>query len=417
MQPVGLYAWGGPGTIRLLRVKYHAPRINEASFMALYDDAALAEAKDKLGVTDMWVTSSWGFSNATEQPDRRFIVERLPNFAQYDIAPHAYVQGLNLVTDEFADQDVFCRDPHGRLLPYSKGRSFTCPNKPAARAVIRQRVEAACVHPFAGVFIDNLMFGLPPFLVRQDYTSFFGCECEHCRAAFRQQYGYALPTGPRRSPQQIADTLDFRARTLTDLCAEMAGITRSAGKVFGVNLYDPYWHTPEFHFGYSLSGLAPHLDYYLIENHALAASNRHLLPLIEADDKPVFVVSYRDGISHDAAYTQADLDAIWSEAAALGYYPALKATEYVTDGVWHALDMSNIHAPRRDACPPRADLPVPSPVPPSGWMDRRTAELGSALYAPALHTALENPLLARAVSRLKLDTRVMRTGRRYGPTP
>ncbi|WP_162909716.1 hypothetical protein [Aggregatilinea lenta] len=413
MQRVGLYAWGGPGTIRLLQVKYHAPRIDAASFMALYDDAALAEAKDKLGVTDMWVTFSWGFSTATEQPDRRFIVERLPNFAQYDIAPHAYVQGLNLVTDEFADQDVFCCDPHGRLLPYSKGRSFTCPNKPAARAVIRQRVEAACAHPFAGVFIDNLMFGLPPFMVRRDYTSFFGCACEHCQAAFRQQYGYALPTGPRRSPQQIADTLDFRARTLTDLCAEMSCITRDAGKTFGVNLYDPYWHAPEFHFGYSLAQLGPHLDYYLIENHALAASNRHLIPLIAADDKPVFVVSYRDGIGHDAAYTQAEIDAIWCEAAALGYFPALKATEYITDGTWHALDLSGIHAPNRSGCAERTDISASEPVRPSRWIERRLADAGSAIYAPTLRASLENTILAHVVSRLKLDTRVMRAGRRY----
>lgn len=413
MQRVGLYAWGGPGTIRLLQVKYHHPRIDEASFLTLYDADTLAEAKQKLAVTDMWVTYSWGFSDTTEQPDRCFIVERLPNFEQHGIAPHAYVQGLNLVTREFAGQDVFCRDKRGRLLPYSKGRAFTCPNKPAARAIIRQRVEAACAQPFAGVFIDNLMFGLPPFLVRSDYTSFFGCACEGCQTAFRQQYGYALPVNARTGTQQIEDYLSFRARTITDLCAELSGVARSAGKAFGVNLYDPYWHAPELHFGYSLAQLGPYLDYYLIENHALSGSNRHLIPLIEAADKPVFVVSYRDGIGHDAAYTPQQIDAIWSEAAALAYSPALKATEFVTGGVWHALDLSGVHAPTVSGCGTAPDPVTPDPIRSSRWIERRWADAGSEIYAALLRVALENPMLAGLIMRLKLDSRVLRTGRRY----
>ncbi|MCD4686006.1 MAG: hypothetical protein K8S97_08720 [Anaerolineae bacterium] len=69
MSRIGLYAWGGPGTIRLINTKYHAPRIDAASFMQLYEPEFLRAARATLGVTDMWVTYSWGFGDAAEQED------------------------------------------------------------------------------------------------------------------------------------------------------------------------------------------------------------------------------------------------------------------------------------------------------------------------------------------------------------
>lgn len=74
---IGFYAWGGPGTIRLLRRKYHSPKIDESSFLHLYDQPYLFRLKKTLPVTDMWVTYSWGFSDSTEQPDYEFITQRL----------------------------------------------------------------------------------------------------------------------------------------------------------------------------------------------------------------------------------------------------------------------------------------------------------------------------------------------------
>lgn len=171
-RPVGLYSWGGPGTIRLLRAKYRAPRIDEDSFLRLYEPSSLAAARERLGVTDMWVTYSWGFSDATEEPDRRFLRDRLPGFRDQGIRTHAYVQGLNVVTDEFAGRDIFCRDGNGRLLPYSRGRSLTCPNNPEARRIILDRVRAASREDVDGVFVDNIVFGIPPLLVRRDFISF-----------------------------------------------------------------------------------------------------------------------------------------------------------------------------------------------------------------------------------------------------
>jgi hypothetical protein len=61
----GMYAWGGPGTIRLLQTKYHSPQIDVPSFLTLYDRDRVQQAKRIFNLTDAWVTYSWGFADAT----------------------------------------------------------------------------------------------------------------------------------------------------------------------------------------------------------------------------------------------------------------------------------------------------------------------------------------------------------------
>ncbi|MBI5960706.1 MAG: hypothetical protein HY866_18350 [Chloroflexi bacterium] len=386
--------------------------------MQLYEPGFLQQARQKLGVTDMWVTYSWGFADSTEQPDRDYMVGRLDHFHRHDIAAHAYVQGLNVVAGEFAGSDIFCRDTKGNMLRYSKGRGLTCPNNPAARQIILDRVAAACKHEFSGVFVDNILFGLPPFFVRRDYTSFFGCACPHCQRAFRDHFGYDLPLRGISGEKQLVDYLEFRCQSVAALVAELSQVARGSGKQFGVNLYDPLWHSPEIYFGYHLAQIAPLLDYYLIENHALGKNggidNRHLTPLIDSTPrKPVFVVSYRYGIGYDAAYNQRELDTIWSDAHWLGYAPCMKATEFVTRGVWHALDLDHLDAPAlhplahaariSDALPLRCSLPAERPL--IHW--------GSRYYARLIQLSFEHKWLARLLVRSRLVVILMRMYRKY----
>lgn len=338
-QRVGIYAWGGPGTLRLLRTKYFSPRIDETSFLSLYEPETLQYFRDTYGVTDAWVTFSWGFSDEQEAEDRAFILEKLPNFQKLGIRTHAYVQGLNLVTDDFRSQDPFCRDWRGRHIPYSKGRSFTCPNNAAARNIIIDRVRAAAHLPFDGVFVDNLLFGLPPVTLRQDYLSFCGCSCVHCQNSFQKIFGYPLPLAQKKSESVVRDYLRFRTQSVHSLVGDLSNIARTNNKEFGANLFDPVSHTPEALYGYSLPTLNTHLDYLLLENHHFPQKSRNnsgVSQLAHQHQKPVFVVSYKKGISFDAEYSPADYHQLLAEGQTLGYSPCLKATEFFTRGQWHA---------------------------------------------------------------------------------
>lgn len=342
---VGLYAWGGPGTIRLLNTKYFSPRIDRDSFLTLYDKPFLDAAEKVFGITDMWVTYSWGFSNAQEQEDYEFITSRLDNFRNRSIKTHAYIQGFNLVLDDWKHRNVFCRNEKGNILYYSKGRGFTCPSNPEAIEIIRRRIERAAGEQFDGIFVDNILFGLPPVSIYKNYLPFSGCSCIFCEKAFKRMFGYRLPVGEKRGERVINDYLAFRCTQTARAVKKFSSIVGQAGKEFGINLYDPWWHQSEYFFGYRLSDINGYLDYHLIENHALSSrsiSNQHLLPLLKQSYKPTFIVSYDKGIGRDKQYTNQQMSAIRLESQNLRYNPCYKATEYKTKGVWHALRINDL---------------------------------------------------------------------------
>lgn len=412
----GLYAWGGPGTIRLLQTKYHHPQIDTASFLHIYDDTYLRKAKALFDVTDMWVSYSWGFSDDTEQEDYEYIRKRLRHFKKYNIAAHAYVQGLNVVTNEFRDRNFFCRDARGRLLSYSLGRSFICPNNPETQLFVRDRVRRAAGEEVAGVFVDNILFGPPPVVVRQDAVSFFGCCCTYCQTAFAKQFGYALDGRKCLSGESIKDYLQFRSGTLKQFVKRLSAEVHAMGKQFGVNLYDPWLHTPELYFGFRFQDIASYLDYYLIENHTLSwnsvVDTSHLLPFFVSADKPVFVVSYRNGIGYDSAYTQSDLDAIWSDAKVRGYSPCLKISEYVTQDKWHTLSLSHLRAPVAGYS--SGSSPVgPSPLRPSLFIERRVMDFLSRYYGALLYRFYQNKHALMLLGKTGVYAKALRAPKRF----
>ncbi len=409
---VGLYAWGGPGTLRLLRTKYADPRIDEASFLHMYEETWLDSAQTTVGVTDMWVTYSWGFSNETEHEDRLHITERLTHFTQRNIRTYAYIQGTNLITDEFpthGELSPFCRDASGKLLPYSRGRSMTCPNNPLAVEIIADRVREAGKHAFDAIFIDNIFLGLPPWYFRSNLLSFCGCSCEHCQKKFRDQYGYDLPLRTKSGKQQVSDYLQFRTQSLNSLIKYLSDLAHEAGKDFGVNLYDPFWHTSDVMFGYNFRDIEPYLDYYLIENHHLIRGNHHLQPLIKNTEKPTFIVSYKKGIGFDTMFSQDEVNLWWSDAHEHAYAPCLKATEYVTQGEWHGLRWDEVLSPEKIDRSEKSNLPSFTRVKPATRIARFLVPLIDRILPSLLRQYYESARTFSFVNRLGLYQRIVQS--------
>lgn len=351
---VGIYAWAGPGTIRLIQTKYHSPQIDQDSFLSAYDLSYLSTLKSLFNVSDAWVTYSWGFSDAVESEDYQFLRDRLENFDKLHIRTHAYVQGLNVVTSEFPDSDFFCKDAWGRKITYSKGRSFICPNHPDTIRLLLERVERASQENVAGIFIDNILFGLPPFTVSTNLLPFFGCSCGFCQEKFESAFGYPLPLNQKHG-NEISDYLQFRADSITTLIERLSRSAHQKHLEFGINLYDPSLRLDTLFYGYKLRAISQYLNYLLIENHSLpnqgSKTNEHLLALLKNTKKPVFVVSYKEGIGYEKQFTQQDVNAIFSESQSLGYFPCLKVTEFTTGKKWHMLDPSLLKPP--------ASVPLP----------------------------------------------------------
>jgi hypothetical protein len=336
----GIYYWAGPGTIRMIRLKFFDPPIDEEGLMRSYDPDMLQELQSKLGVTDAWVTYSWGFSDETEREDRTFLRSRLENFKRLGIRTHAYVQGTNLVHGEFRE-DLWCRDHNGKRIPYHRGRSLCCPNNPAFRSLLLTRVEDACRTHADGVYVDNFHFGQFPVALG-GYATFFGCACRHCERVF----GRSVPSFHRLGSEQSEAYVRFRAETMHALLRDLRMIASRYGKQLGTNSFDQNLNA-RLTYGYDLQEVVGLQDYVLLENFnhpASGGSNAHHADLF-AGEKPVFVVSYMKIIGGHPALSQRDIDAVHSESAALGYAPCYKATEFTTDEAWHNLDPNSFDAP------------------------------------------------------------------------
>lgn len=341
----GLYSWAGPGTVRMIQLKYPGQRIDIDSVMAGYDYDNLKAAKENLRLSDVWVTFSWGFSEQTEQEDYQFIREKLPTFQELGLRTHAYVQGPNLVLSEHSDEDYYCRDYRGRLVPYHRGRKMACVNNPKFRGYIRRKIELALDMDFEGIYVDNLFFGLMPLVVGNKFVSGFGCYCNYCKQLFKKDYGSSLPDYFETNSNVLKDYINYREDSLFRFSKELSDLVKQGKKDFGSNSFDPKFD-PIFFYGHDLQKLAKVQDYLLLENHSLPngkKNNSYLKPLIDSLGKtPVGLVSYRDGIGREPFFSQADFDLIFTESKILGYMPIYKGSEFTVNGVWKNFDFSQI---------------------------------------------------------------------------
>lgn len=351
--PIGYYCWAGPGTIRMIKLKYFDPEIDTSSLMSSYDYEYLAELQQKFGVTDFWATYSWGFSPEVEAEDYQFFKSKLENFHRLGINVHAYIQGTNLVYADYPDVDWWCLDPQGRTITYYRGRKVVCVNNPGFREYILQKLTSVCQQDIAGVFMDNVQMGQLGVPVFEDETPFVfaGCACKYCQARFREVNGADIPSDFDRDIKLTREYLKFRTDSLHDFLAESAKIVHQSGKKFGTNSYDPKYVTTDF-FGFDLKRLAEIQDYYLFENHSLPnakqnKSNFYIHRLAKQLSKPVFLVSYKQGIGMESAFTQEDFDLVYSEYEDMAFNICIKGSEYTTNGIWHNLRVGEYNAPNR----------------------------------------------------------------------
>lgn len=344
---VGFYCWAGPATIRMTKTKYFDPVIDEPSMMESYDLEYIQEAKKKLGITDFWATYSWGYNSATEKQDYAFLLSKLPNFKKADVRVHAYIQGTNLVYDEYLDQDVWARDNFGRYISYYKGRRLTCVNNPHFQKIFYDKVTEAATHDFDGIFIDNVHMGqMAPFFKNKP-LAFLGCRCHFCQKLFKEQTGLAIPRFLHWAKSETMQTyLDFRVHSMNTFLQKAADIAHKKKKLFSSNSYDPKFDE-RLVYGLNYQQLSEFQDYLLFETHSFpkennVSRNSPTNQIAQNVDIPVFTVSYRGGIGFDSQLSQNDMQMLHDEADSSAFNVCYKGSEFISDGVWHNLRLEEI---------------------------------------------------------------------------
>lgn len=343
----GIYLWAGPGTIRMINLKYPKARINSHSFLDAYSHASLKQLRSIFHLTDAWVTWSWGFSEQTELSDYAFLRNNLHNFQRLGIRTHAYVQGLNLVYDEHSKADYYARNHRGELIPYHRGRKMTCSRNPYTQEYLINKVSQVAKEDVDGVFIDNVIAGQIPLRLKNNRVTFFGCACSYCKQAFFQRTGEYIRASWHMHEPLMHEYIQFRSESITELVQVLSNIVRGNKKTFGTNSLDPKFETT-FTYGTKIHELQNIQDYLLFENHDAPSqrdqkkNNLHMHQFTAKGNKPVFVVSYRNGIGAERQYSQHDYNAIYSESTRVGYAPCYKGTEFTTNGVWHCTLPANL---------------------------------------------------------------------------
>ncbi len=347
---VGYYCWAGPGTIRMINLKFFNPEIDQEDLMSSYDPNYVREVVDKLGVTDFFATFSWGFNPETEKEDQNFILDKLAGIKEAGVKVHAYVQGTNIVYGEFPDVDWFSQDQLGRPVTYHRGRRCVCINNPGFVSYKMNQVEEMTSLGFDGIYMDNIQMGqlgIPTFGFRKPYV-FAGCTCRYCQEKFRELYGLEIPRDFEKDQKLTEKYLEFRVNSVSNFLRGIAEIVRAAGLEFGTNSFEPRFDN-KYVFGTDLKELDNIQDYLLFENHSLpdnaGRNNKYIHELSKGFSSPVFVVSYRGGIGSEPAFSQEDLDNIYTESAELDFFPCYKGSEFVTEGLWHNLRIGEYRKP------------------------------------------------------------------------
>lgn len=349
MERIGFYCWAGPGTIRMVNLKYFNPRIDTESLMSSYDYEYLARLKDLFGITDFWATYSWGFAEGREQEDYKFLLDRVENFKKLGIKLHAYVQGPNLVYADYPGKDWWARDNFGQLVNYHRGRKVVCINNPEFQEYLVTKIRKTYDYGFDGIFMDNIQMGqlgvpvvdpIRPFV-------FAGCTCKHCREAFREP----IPMDFELNPELTSRYLHFRTLSVSKFISEMAEVVHAGKMEFGSNSFDPKLDLKRT-IGVDLSEVAKVQDYLLFENHCLPGihpdrNNEYIDEIAQSTDKPVFVVSYKHEIGHDSQYSQTDFNNILEEDHKYKFLSCLKGSEFVTNGEWHNLRLVGLNRPQK----------------------------------------------------------------------
>lgn len=346
---VGYYCWAGPGTIRMIKEKFFNPKINESDLMNSYSYDYLAQIKDVFNVTDFWATYSWGFNESVEQEDYDFFLQNLKNFQKAGIKVHAYIQGPNVVYNNFKNKDWYAKDHKNRDIAYYRGRKVTCLNNSEFQNHILQKIHSLKDTGIDGIYIDNIQngqMGIPlthnglPFV-------FSGCNCVTCQSKFKQFSGKSIPTDFEQDVEITKSFLDFRVKSTTAFVKILANAAHENNLQFGTNSFDPKYNTQTV-FGTELSSLQEIQDYLLFETHALrdATSIEKITSVADASQKPTFVISYKHGIGYDPELTQEDVNHIYAVAEEHKFSPALKGSEFTTKNIWHNLDPRKFKTPQ-----------------------------------------------------------------------
>jgi hypothetical protein len=343
-----IYLWGGPGTIRMNRIKFMNQPVDEAAHHEVHTQTGAQRVVNSMYCNWVHLMYNWGFPPEVEQEDWRDFERAAEIYHQLGSKVFAYVQTSNCVYDgSFRDKNWYARDPHGKKVFYYSGRYMTCLNQPDWVEHLKGIIAGAIQRGADGIFFDNLWDGCMPVSLFNAWLGAAGCHCERCKESYRKAKGSGIPIQIDPEKPEIKRYLRWRADRLTELMTDLSNYVEELkpGAPVSANDYDVVMRDTYLVYGQDTRALARIKPITMIENFAL--------PRWDAEPKPrlannaltvrnaralirktahLSVLSYDVGIGFDGVYPARRYQQGIGEAAACGASMTIKGTEYFHAG-------------------------------------------------------------------------------------
>ena len=342
-----IYLWGGPGTIRMNRLKFMDQAVDEEAHHQVHHETGAQRVLEELYCNWVHLMYNWGFPPEVEQEDWEDFARAAEVYHRRGSKVFAYVQSSNCVFDgSFRQKEWYALDHRGRKIFYYSGRYMACLTHPEWVGHLKEIIRGAIERGADGIFFDNMWHGEMPFPLFDAWLGAAGCFCERCKADYGEASGSPIPTAIVPYDPAVENYLRWRADRVTQLIADLSGYANELqpGTPVSANDYDIVMLDGYLVYGQDARALARTKDVTMVENFALprwdgwdkprlannALTIRNSLPLIGGAH--LSVLSYDVGIGFDPIYEPRRYQQGIAEAAACGASMTTKGTEYYQDG-------------------------------------------------------------------------------------
>jgi hypothetical protein len=342
-----IYLWGGPGTIRMNRVKFMDQAVNEAAHHEVHTSAGADKVVN--GIYSNWIhlMYDWGFPPEIEQEDWLDFEKAASIYHERGVKVFAYIQTSNCVfTGSFVDKDWYAQDASGRKVYYYTNRYMANLLHPEWQVHITELITGAIAAGAVGIFFDNLWDGAMPISLGGVWLGEAGSFDEISKTAYRSFSGEEIPADVHEDTPQRRRYLTWRMQKVTDVVGSFCDHARQlkTDVIIGANDFDMTMRNAPLVYGISLAQQAQVQDVTMIENFAMPKWQADKQVLVNnaqtiraareqvGEEAHLSVLSYDGGIGFDGMYPARRFQQTIAEAAACGVSNTIKGTEYYHQG-------------------------------------------------------------------------------------
>jgi hypothetical protein len=341
-----IYLWGGPGTIRMNKLKFLGVDVDEKAHHEVHTPEGAKKVLEGLYCNWVHLMYNWGFPPEVEAEDWDSFAQGAQAYHERGSQVFAYIQSSNCVFDgSFMDKEWYALDPKGGKITYFtfEGRYMVCLANPEWKQHLKDLIRGAIERGADGIFFDNMYQGAMTVSMLGTWMGPVGCHCSNCRQEFNNETTQMIPTVIDTEDHNTVLYLKWRADQVTQLIRELADFADELqpGTPISGNDYNFMTANSYILHGLDLAALAEVQDVTMIENFALPnweegpeprlannALNIRTARELVREKAHLSMLAYDVAIGTDPVYPIRRYKQGIAEALACGTSTTTKGTEY-----------------------------------------------------------------------------------------